>query len=52
MNGVSSGDKIIEIMPWWQVTLISLMAASGAIALLSLGAYVWSSTRKEAEGQN
>lgn len=52
MNGVSSGDKIIEIMPWWQVTLISLMAASGAIALLSLGAYVWSSTRKEAEEQN
>ena len=32
MNGVKSTDRIVSIMPWWQVTLIVVMAVSGVVA--------------------
>src|SRR5690606_50607 len=33
VNGLSSADKIVEIMPWWQVLLITLNIVFGVLAI-------------------
>ena len=36
MNGVSSTDKIVKQASWWEITVIGLIAISGALAACSI----------------
>ena len=40
MNGVEATDEFIVIMPWWQVTLITLIAVSAFVTCASAGLYI------------
>lgn len=41
MNGLSSTSHIVEIMPWWQLTLLSFIGVPSLISVVSLGFWVY-----------
>ena len=44
MNGLSSADRIVEIMPWWQVGLITLIVVFAVLTVASIVLLVLSLT--------
>ena len=50
MNGISSADRVVKVLTWWQVMLNSILAATAGLTLVSLVIYLVKclKSRKEA----
>ena len=49
LNGISSTDRVVSVMPWWQITLIVIDVVLGVGALASLGILAYVDLRKGKE---
>lgn len=47
MNGISSSDKVVAVMPWWEKTLYGLIAGFGVLTLAGVAMVVYTTKKNK-----